>query len=181
VAAYRPAAYTPGSDGGTGTCAELVRTPDVLGFELSQLGGGFQGLLINLGDGSGLKSQQSEQQQQRQDSPAAASDGRSDCFKGRAALDMLCDRLQHGRDVMSCGLLFIWAAKGQAAAAVRFMTQQGFKYVGMSSVCLFVCLSLCACVHVPLQLAASAWVCRAAMMRQAVGAYEARSVLNRVP
>lgn len=179
VAAYRSAAYAPGSDGGTGTCAKLVRTPDVLGYELSQLGGGFQGLLINLGDGSGLTSQQLEQQQQRLDGRPAAGDGSS--VKGRAVLDMLCDRLQLGRDVMSCGLLFIWAAKGQAAAAVRFMTQQGFKYVGMSCVCLIVCLSLCACVHVPLQLAASPWARRAAMMRQAVGAYEARSVLNRVP
>ncbi|KAI3428742.1 hypothetical protein D9Q98_007565 [Chlorella vulgaris] len=127
VAAYRSAAYAPGSDGGTGTCAKLVRTPDVLGYELSQLGGGFQGLLINLGDGSGLTSQQLEQQQQRLDGRPAAGDGSS--VKGRAVLDMLCDRLQLGRDVMSCGLLFIWAAKGQAAAAVRFMTQQGFKYV----------------------------------------------------
>ena len=100
------AGSSPGSTSDT-SGGSVVHTSDFLGYSLSQLGTGFLGVLINHAGLSGANTSGST-----------------------LTFDMLCSQLQLDRRVMSSGLLFLWAAKGQTSQAVRFMAKQGFKYVG---------------------------------------------------
>lgn len=142
------------------TAATTVCTQDILSFDLALLGGGFQAVLLQLGDtaacpGLDSSSRSNASMCAASGEPSSGSFSRSNTG-GRSSSSSSWDSdgsgstdsggsggsssakqitwerlhtLQLGGSVMACGLLCVWASKGQVASAVRFLASQGCKYV----------------------------------------------------
>ena len=110
----------------------VIRTQDLLSFDWSRLGGGFLGVLLQLGDS--LPSSRPAALPAAADAAgaapaaeqavcAAAAGPQALSWQGLAA----CLRLGDG--VLPCGLVFVWASKASVAPAVRLLGALGCKYV----------------------------------------------------
>ena len=112
--------------GGAASGARVISTPSLLSYDLSQLGGSFQGVLLQLHAlGGGGRSGRTSRDGVAQPGAPAGGSGRT---SGSPSWEQL-EALQLGDDVVANGLLFVWASKAAVAPAVRWMARRGFKLV----------------------------------------------------